>query len=487
MTQNKFKRIFSPYFDWLTEFFGHLAHEASKHNVSAGDIARDFLNNTSRRQRFHDHSMPTICATIDKFWSENSKIVNSELNKLTGFRARFGGDIGPQTEAAIFAKIGLYFDTIIVPDPLLRVATLPGDVIRTKDYYLLKYGITQVLTKDYYLADIDPAIAVLVADQELVKPEKDFSELEDMAKIDCVALVNALYMTNFDGFDEVEEFFSQFQNGEEAAREIQKPEIFLLDEDVPLNSIKQYEASLERTRIDLNFQNYPVKIDSAQFLLLKLKGRMMQINDIYRRSLVNNAHLLIGAPVSFHWLAWKVRSDQKMLSNQLEIESTLELELTNSLLSQNLEWLSNVPASALIELRKKGQLSELRELINKETSRYKNASLTDIAEITKQIDYNLSTALKNHQEEKMKLDKTFRSELAISGTTFLLSVASAIVPSILATVPLWLSGIVGTTSLKSVIQKTAEYLRERKKLSQTPMGILWQARSDEKKETVEPD
>ena len=52
-----------------------------------------------------------------------------------------------------------------MPDPLLRVVTLLDGVVKTKEYYLIKYGISHVLTKDFYLTDVDPPIAVLAADK----------------------------------------------------------------------------------------------------------------------------------------------------------------------------------------------------------------------------------------------------------------------------------------------------------------------------------
>ena len=88
----------------------------------------------------------------------------------------------------------------------------------------------------------------------------DFSEPEEKAKLDCIALVNELYGTDHNIFEEVDYFFSQIQNGMEAVSEIQKPEIFFLDEDLPLVPVKQCQAIIERTKIDLNFDNHSIII-----------------------------------------------------------------------------------------------------------------------------------------------------------------------------------------------------------------------------------
>jgi hypothetical protein len=430
--------------------------------------------------------MPSICSNIENFWHENYLFVSQEILRSPGLKIRFGGDIGPQKSDAVFERVGLYFDTLIVPDPMLRVASLPDDVNKTKDYYLLKYGIEQVLAKDIYLADVYPPIAVLVADSELAGNDRGFQGLSSLAQIDCVILTNELYNQKFDNFDEVQTFFSRFQDIQEAVGEVQKPDLFFWDEDAALLPSAQLEAILQRDNLDWDRKELSSKLQGPNYLPFMFMGRMMQINDIVHRSYYQGVHPLVVAPVSYHWLAWKLNANQQQLvSNGFGMQNVLELKLTNALLSDDLMWLSNVTISDLIELRRKGYLSELRSTIQKETDRFSNAKLDELEGIAPQVDYNLRAVLQQHQDEIEKLDKSFRSELALSGSTFLLSLAAAVQPSLSPLAPNWMTtigSVIGTTSLHGVVKATIEYLRDRKSLGKSPIGILWKARNKSQKD-----
>ena len=52
--KNNFITLLKPYFDWLTDNFGNLANQVKKNNIDSGTIARDYLSDDSRRQRFRD-------------------------------------------------------------------------------------------------------------------------------------------------------------------------------------------------------------------------------------------------------------------------------------------------------------------------------------------------------------------------------------------------------------------------------------------------
>ncbi len=59
--QNQFKSLLTPYFEWLTDVFGNLAHEAMKNKISASAIAQDYLDNSTRRQHFHEDLPKSEC------------------------------------------------------------------------------------------------------------------------------------------------------------------------------------------------------------------------------------------------------------------------------------------------------------------------------------------------------------------------------------------------------------------------------------------
>lgn len=478
MKKNVFAEIQRPYFNWLSSNFGNLANEARRHNVSPGDIAKDYLSNPKHRENLRS-SLDYYFNEIENHWEAVHGIIENELQKLPGMKARFGGDIGPQSTDSIFASASLYFDTIVVPDPLLRIAKMPREIAKIIEYYFLKYSIEQVMAKDMYLAETYPPIAVLTADFELTKGN-NFEELSNIARLDSVLLTNALYNKTFDSYQETIEFFNSFSSLEHAVKEVSAPELFYWIEDVPREPLEQLEGLLKRNNYDWE-ENEFVKYKQAQYLPFMFMGRMMQINDVFHRALGQNSHPIIAAPVSFHWLAWKIQANQNLLSEQVQPSVNLNLGLTNALLSQELNWLSNVPLENLIELRKQGQMLELRSLIGKEIASLSSLDLISLDKTINQVDYNLSIAFDSHQQKTRELDRKFHVDLAISSATFLLGVTATLKPSLFPLTPSWTQtlGIVGTTKLRDIVVSTIKYIQEKKALGKTPIGILWRTRKKE--------
>lgn len=471
--------IIRPYFDWLEELFGHLAGEAARNEVSADEIARDYLSDSGRREHFRSLLMSEVCEKVVEFWKENHNVVTSELNSIPGLKARFGGDLGPQLKDHLFARTGVYFDTVVVPDPLLRVATLPEEGDKNRDFYFLKYAIAQIQFKEVYLSDVIPPIAALVGEPLLIEGKGSTDEVFSLARVDSVAIANELYDQKFDSFDEVREFLSKFPSVEEAVKEFARPELFLLNEYVPLDPLSQIEHDKKRTDRDWDTEKLPGEWHGPRRLLHILFGRMSQANDILQAAYMQGAHPLVQAPVSFHWLTLKIRTNQKLLGEQLGLNPNLELIKTNALLAKNLEWLGNVPLHSLIELRTKGRLSEIRALINQGFNAFSNIPLLDIERVSNQIDYNLSVALEQHNEKVDLLNHELKSELAISIPTLLISVVAAFQPAYYTILPSWIiptASLIGTAKLKDVIMSTSKYFKGRKALDKTPVGILWQAK-----------
>lgn len=228
MNKNPFLAIYKPYFDDLNKIFGNLAKEAVKHKTSATDIAHDYLSNDTRRQHFKDE-FPNLSKSVIGFWKKNRREVRNEINKIPGSLARFGGDIGPHFDEHIFQKAGVYFDSIIVADPLLKISEMYSDSILTKrqEFYFLKYAIEMVLEKEFYLLDIYPPIAVLT-------PDTEFSNLNnaklinDLSRVDITLLLNDLYGKNFDSYEEACGFLKKFNCIENAVQNIINPNLYYL-------------------------------------------------------------------------------------------------------------------------------------------------------------------------------------------------------------------------------------------------------------------
>jgi hypothetical protein len=485
MVVNRIAQLVKPYFDWLEDLFGHLATEANQNQVSAGDISRHYLGNSQRRKNFDEDAMPVIRQYVTDFWKKNENFINTEIKSLPGLKAHFGGDLGPQFHDHLFERIGLYFETVVVPDPLLRVFMIPSPGDKNRDYYVLKYAISLLQFKEIYLADVFPPLAVLVSDPGLNKPGAIPEKIGKAVSFDCISVTNKLYETKFETFDELRSFFSKFNSTKEAAKNIIRPEFFWLSEAAPIEPLSQLEAHESVLNKSFSIERLPEEWQGGQKILFFLLGRMYQVNEVLHQASVQNAHPLIQAPVSFHWLKLKTEINQELISKELEIDINVELLKTNALLSKNLDWLSNIPINTLVEFRRKGRLEEFRKLVSKDFNQLSDLSLQDVSRVTNQVDYNLSTAFAEHQEKLSELNMNLKQEMIVSVPTLLLSIAAILQPIFATTLPAWLSpigGIVGATKLKDVIAAATKYYRERNTIDKTPVGILWEVKKHAKEQ-----
>lgn len=475
---NPFTDILRPYFDFLSKDFEHLANEAVRNDVNPDDIARDFLRDEGRRARFNQYMMPEIESKILGYWVQNNNVILSELAKLPGLKARFGGDLGPQRSQRIFERLGIYYDSLIVPDLILRSITMRGPV-KWRDYYTLKYCIAQVLARDVYLADVYPPVAVIFGEEHLLMESPHFATLREQSLIDAIAVTNAIFAQNFDTEKEATQFFQKIGTSQALAREVANVDMFRFDEEAGDDPLQQIEALDKDTRINFNEDELPDEWRGAQRVWLQINARMMQVNELLQASADLDAHPVIQAPVSFHWLTTKVRVNAEMLGNAMDESILTQLPMTNALLSQQLEWLSNVPLDALIRLRRQGFLSELRATITGGFSELSAATLMNLERVSRQVDSNLEVALNRHQEQIQVLNQTLMRELAISGPTLLLSIGGAIQPLFGTILPSWIplaATLGGTVSLKDIISNVASHITERRRLRKSPIGILWHAR-----------
>lgn len=480
MKLNPFCELLRPYFDWLAKEFGHLANEAVKNNVEPGLIARDFLSNEKRRHSFNQYMMPEIDIRVRDFWVENNSAVLEETRRLPGLKARFGGDIGPQPSQKLFERLGIYYDSVLVADPVLRALTTKGP-LKTRDYYCLKYCISLVTQRDVYLANVYPPIAVLIAEEYLLRGDPSLASLRPQYIADAISVTNLLFGKNLDNEVEASEYFGTFKSNIEIANEVARPDLFILDSTVNKDPLTQLEATEMEFMRDWDHDELPDGLKGGGRIWLFIVGRMMQANDLLESSTQLNSHPVIQAPTSFHWLLTKLKANSSLIQQATGEQLLTELPLTNALLSKNLNWLSNVPIDSLIRLRRLGFLNDLRATIGSNLSSLSAAPLDQLDQITAQVDSNLEIALNRHQEQFEIMNDTLKRELSIHGPALAFSIAGLIQPLVGSFLPSWLpiaSGLVGSISLKEVTTTVAKHFATRKQLARSPVGILWCAREE---------
>ena len=113
------------YFDLLDRFFGHPFAEMRKHRLDPQAVAINLVANEKVVAAFAEESHE-FAAEIRDFWGHYGPVVESRLRSLHSLKAVFGGDIFPSYTANIACSVGLYADTVVLPDPLHKLVTFVG-------------------------------------------------------------------------------------------------------------------------------------------------------------------------------------------------------------------------------------------------------------------------------------------------------------------------------------------------------------------------
>lgn len=473
------QKIYSAYFAILEKYYFQFYNEAKNNKISSEAIAYDVKTNHKNLFEKLVKVTPIISESIANYWGHNYKKIYDIYSSLSGVKTRFGGDIGPQKSSKIIEKVGIYFDTIIIPDPMQRIIHFPTSY-ETKTYYLLKYAINQLYYKKAFVNSIIPPIALLIPDKELVgKTKYNFSELTRYSVIDTLIILNALYNQNLNTVEEANNFLSKFKNIDQAYKEIIRPDIIWWNEDYDKDILSQLESIKKNPYKDLDRSRFPYDYNDPRFLLFQLTGRMMQINDVLVQSSEIGANPLITAPVSFHWMKMKVIENQKLfLKDEF---SNSHLSITNAFLSKNNKWLGNISLEDLIRLREKGLIQDFRIQISSEYENYGEFNIENMEKFTTQIDYNLANLFRKHKAELDEIQKLFRTELSLKGVSFLASLTVALQPLIGNFLPNWsttIGGLTGFSTLSEIVSGVIAYLKKQNKLKHSPIGILFKAKND---------
>ena len=478
---NPFIEIMKPYFSMLESMVGHLADEATKHNVDPPDLVRDFLRDKKMEELVNSVLLPRLSGYCVKFWKDNFTLVEREIADLPGLRSMFGGDIGPQAKNKLYQRTGSYFDTVIVSDPVLRSIVNP-QFQRHRNYYVLKFAVNLVLSKGMYLCESYPPIAVLRGEPHMFGPDEDYyRELSFVSEIDTVLATNRIFGKSFETFVEAQAFFAKANSDDEALSEIVEPESFILIGEIPHDPSAQLMDMDRELKLHIDEDLLPTHMKGPVRILSSIHHRMMQVNDLLRNSSRSKANPIIQAPVSFHWLTIKLETNAPLLEDVLDSRLRTELPVTNALLSSRLDWLSNIELNDLERMRGVGFLPELREIISQNIKLVTLSNLDDLERFARQADLNINSALNKHQQEIQKSVNTNLDEIVALTPAMLATVGGSFLP-LIGILPDWLPATIfaagGLVTLKDLVPKIQRLRREREEFSKSPMGILWNAREN---------
>lgn len=465
--------IQNAYFNFFEQNFGDYYKLMLKRKLTPNDAGRAAMQSEASIKEVTEN-LDKLLEFIEEFWKELGDIahihVEDQHNNIKGV---FGGDLFPAHDENIASKCGIYTDTIILPDPFLRSKhVFKKAKLADKAYYLMKHAMNILQYKELACADVEiPIVVVLPDTAALDKEEREF--FHELGISDSLKHSERLFGRKFESLDDLLEFAHELDTVERAVAEIADESRCLFDTEWDGDISAQLKRASESSHTRLIGTNNPGIILANQSV-----GRMSVSNELLIKSRKLKGSPIIDAPTSWQYLAWKMEYDSSEVES---VTNTKDLHVTRGLqdlADGDMQWLGNVPTSALIEVRKQGAMDEIRSMLGKGVEELVQSNPNNFHRSRDQMFDNINEAFDKHKENikqlRAKQWKFAGSDIGSWLVTGTLGVTAAATGA-----PIWALAALGADQifdapkLKSIPASIKSLIEENKKEQMSPVGMLF--------------
>ncbi len=469
------------YFDILKAYFGSLYKWASVKGYSSQNLAACI------GELYNPQLMKATLLTLSKDlkelnWNAQMDFVKSIKGQKTGYLGNsYLYSNNSEATFEFLRKTALYSDTTIINDPIVSELLSwekrgSGDV--SSFNLVAQFAVRLILMEELFTLELDPPLCCLapcsiisLGQENAYGPTDKFIEEFIVPKY-----AGSIFKKKFQSSEELTEFLGSFQSFDDFISVVQKSGVPFTNPDGSFVTIKDY------SRVKRYYEDkYDTSFDSAKALFLLLRGRYsMAVYDlaVNGRIATNYATDFKGVWNSFVWM---LNSDNlqiaKYSKKKLLSKDTLVL---NSLQNREFKWIGNVPLNKIVEMRKRGELQDMRELLSRSITEIETANDDEFAEVGLQVEYNINQAFTKHQSEIKKLSDEYKTKYKIEGFSIavvgIFSLISAMYPPFAQSIGFLSSSLVETFPVSKLIKDYFEERKTTKELERKPVGILFEAR-----------
>ena len=465
------RQVQEVYFGAIDHQFGELFQVMQERKAEPHQIAEAYVQDANRVQEVAQN-LPEFLEQIQEFWKNIADPAWIHSKDQNGIKAVYGGSLFPAGGHSIASSCGLYVDTIILPDPLLRISRLvPHWEPRRLVYEVLRFGLQILRYRSLALAEVDTPIIAIVPDK--LDLEEGYSEfIHSMAEGDCLKHVSAMFGRNFESIDELQDYAKQFEQPSDLVAALANPDLLLFDTEATQTLDEQIGEYMRGEGRVFNPQR------AGDIILPNFIGRMSQANDLLRRSLEFGGTPLIDAETSWRYLNWKLEYDADCVSNT-DLTPLHVVRGLQSAARNEMQWLGNIPPEALVEMRQQGATEELREILGRGVFDIAASDPTNFFQTTDQVVDNIRGAFEQHQQNMTKLrNKNWKFAGVDAGSWIVIGTIE--VAAALSGAPTFgllafaADQLLDIPKLKELPNKFQEIQKEAKTIKASPVGLLFQ-------------
>lgn len=471
-------KVTERYFSILKDYFGDLLDWTSRKGYSESESVRAIM------ELYNPSLMKTLMESL------HQELVNldwvAQENAIAGLGGLKTAYLGyaymwkksPTVTFDFLKKTGLYSDTIIINDPILTELITwqkrgSGGVL---SFYIVAQWVLSLLAiEDLFSSELNPPICILAPPEVFSLERRNL-----LGATDCFveenllpAYASDLFGKSFASSEKLWDFLSRIKDFNEFISLVKKPQM-LIDTDGGLVSENDF-LSIRKYYSDKYNAHFSLPVS---FWLL-LRGRYGMV----AHDLILNGNVTSDFVTDFKgmWrgLLWLIEKDNELTSEHLEMKRiSKDMLIVNALQEEELKWLGNVPLNKVKEMRQRGELQELRDILGKNVKVIANVSDEEFVEVGRQVKYNLEETFKRHDSEVKTLNERYRRRYNFDVTSIVVSgnlgIISALYPPLALAAGI-ASAIFGSGS---VIKTVDDYISKREQLEalrKKPVAMLFDA------------
>jgi len=405
---NEINKIYKHYFDIIDSYFGSI-----KSYLENDKYSHIYLGNAIENYPMVSNLMvdaiDDLGTEIMQFWSENASKALDLLREQDSLKCIYSGDITPVVLEDFAKKSLLYIDTIVMPDPALKMTILKNQTIDKKYYLnkLIRHVFNLWKLKDLMLADLEKNALVILPINLNAMNENDKNKLVLEAFKRFTNYINDVFGQKFDNENDSLDFLEKYNDTKELYSEIKQYDL-LPNTFRNFDSFKEFLKDIIDTEKHFQIENATIGRKFGEYLLSQFIR--VQEHKFF-------CEKVSGEPIYDYELPYFFFSYEM---GGLDMDATI----ANALQKETFKWIVNVPLNALKILREENKLEYMRSTLRKGITDLKSKNDKNLLGTARQLEQNFKCAFEQQEMEMASLKKEVKIitkkeiPLEVVGTVF---------------------------------------------------------------------
>ncbi len=464
--------IQSLYFNLIESNIRDIYKYMVKNKLDADMCAKHIAIQQRNNQNFIE-SIYYFLGAVLQFWESYSEIAYIHTQDLTGYKGVYGGSLSPNIDNNIAKAFGWYYDSIILPCPIIRSELL---ITNSNNFNAIYYAIKGALNIYKYKEcaiklQKNPLVIVLPDKKYMNFSNNDF--LKELMHINILNHANKVFEKEFQNIDNLTEFGDSLVTLDTTIKAVKQENLAVLDVEDNCSLKESIKSRMENKANNIS-------IKPGRLIVDNIIGRISSATELTVKSLVISGSPLIDAPTSWEYFKLYLQNDYKYKYKNEYKENIYITNSLNKISNTPLNWIRNIPVEKLVEIRGLSELQELRNIIIEGLYKFEENDLLDDTKLLTHITDNLEQAFNNYNNTIFELSN--KMKLIIKNKAIPIIIKGAIDIYSIFKSSYWLSGaelvleqffdIPKYKEIRGTIKDIRNISQEKKQLKNSSIGMF---------------